>query len=149
MVTWNPRNIIVTAVLLAAIVGAGTGVGVSYALRTHPTAQTRDYYLFAVEQGFNSSTAGGLKADSDYDFSASVITINLGDTLVIHFYNPTDTAHTLTIGQPYPTDILLPAMTNTTISNANITIHATQAGIFPFYCKFHGPSMAGNLVVQG
>ena len=149
MVTWNPRNIIVTSVLLAAVIGAGAGVGASYALRAHPGAQTRDFYLFAVDQGFNSSTAQGLKADSDYDFSASVITINLGDTLVIHFYNPTDTAHTFTMAQPYSNDVFLPAMTNTTISNANITIHATQAGIFPFYCKFHGPSMAGSLVVQG
>ncbi|MBO0889196.1 cupredoxin domain-containing protein [Candidatus Bathyarchaeota archaeon] len=147
MVTWNPRNVVVTALLLSAIVGAGAGFGVTYGLRSHSSPQARDFYLFAVDQGFNSSTAQGLKAD--YDFSANVITTNVGDTLVIHFYNPTDTAHTFTMNSPYSNDVYLPPMTNTTISNANITIHATQAGIFPFYCKFHGPSMSGSLVVQG
>ncbi len=146
MVTWTPRNIVVAAVLLSALVSGITGLGVSYASRPSPTAQTRDFYLFAVDQSFNS-TAAGLKAD--YEFSANVITINKGDTLVIHFYNPTDQAHTFTMSSPYPNDVVLPAMTSNLISNANITIHASQAGIFLFYCKFHGPSMSGNLVVQG
>jgi plastocyanin len=147
MATSKPRNILVTAVLLSALVAGLTGLGVTYALRPAPTAQTRDFYLFAVDQSFNSSTAAGLKAD--YDFSANVITVNRGDTLIVHFYNPTDQAHTFTMGSPYTNDVVVPAMTSTLISNANITIHATQAGIFPFYCKFHGPSMSGNLVVQG
>ncbi len=117
MVTWTPRNIVVAAVLLSALVSGITGLGVSYASRPSPTAQTRDFYLFAVDQSFNS-TAAGLKAD--YEFSANVITINKGDTLVIHFYNPTDQAHTFTMSSPYPNDVVLPAMT-----------------------------MSGNLVVQG
>jgi len=147
MVTWTPRNIIVTAVLLSALVAGIIGLGVSYASRpTPPAAQTRDFYLFAVDQQFNS-TAAGLKAD--YEFSANVITINKGDTLVIHFYNPTDEAHTFTMGSPYTKDVVLPAMTISLISSANITISATQAGIFHYYCRFHGPSMSGNLVVQG
>jgi len=147
MVSWTPRNIVVAAILLSAVVAGSTGLGVSYALRPPPTAQARDFYLFAVDQSFNSSIAAGLKAD--YDFSANVITINKGDTLVIHFYNPTDQAHTFTMTSPYQNDVLLPAMTDSLISSANITIRATQAGIFPFYCKFHGPSMSGSLVVQG
>jgi len=132
---------------LSAVIAGSTGLGVSYALRPTPAAQTRDFYLFAVDQSFNSSIAAGLKAD--YGFSANVITINKGDTLVIHFYNPTDQAHTFTMTSPYQNDVLLPAMTENLISSANITIHATQAGIFPFYCKFHGPPMSGSLVVQG
>ena len=146
MVTWNPRNIIATAVLLSALVAGITGLGVSYAYRPLPAAQTRDFYLFAVDQSFNSSLATGLKAD--YDFSANVITVNKGDTLMIHFYNPTDEAHTFTMGSPYTSDVVLPAMTSSLISSANITITATQAGIFHYYCRFHGPSMSGNLVVQ-
>ena len=119
----------------------------SYAYRPPPAPQTRDFYLFAVDQSFNSSLATGLKAD--YDFSANVITVNKGDTLMIHFYNPTDEAHTSTMGSPYTSDVVLPAMTSNLISSANITITVTQAGIFHYYCRFHGPSMSGNLVVQG
>src|SRR5437870_13495945 len=74
MVTLSPRNTIIVAVLLSAVVGSVTGLGASYIAHTSPTAQTRNFYLFAVDQSFNSSLATGLKAD--YDFSASVITVN-------------------------------------------------------------------------
>ena len=147
MVTWSPRNIMIVAVLSSALVGSVTGLGVSILAHPGPTAQTRNFYLFAVDQSFNSTLATGLKAD--YDFSANVITINRGDTLVIHFYNPTDKPHTFTMSSPYANDIVLPAMTSNLISSANITISGTQAGIFSFYCRFHTPSMSGSLVVQG
>src|SRR5205809_3546207 len=118
MVTWNSRNTITTAVLLSALVAGIIGLGVSYASRpTPPAAQTRDFYLFAVDQQFNS-TAAGLKAD--YDFSANVITVNKGDRLMIHFYNPTDEAHIFTIVSPYTIDVVLPAMTSSLISRAKI-----------------------------
>ena len=93
--------------------------------------------------------ATGLKAD--YDFSASVINVDRGDTLVIHFYNPTDQNHTFTIGAPYANDVFVAAhpTDQSPIHNATITINANQAGIFPFYCRFHAPSMSGSLVVQG
>ncbi len=149
MVTWSPRNTIIVAVLLSALVGSVTGLGASYLARTSPTAQTRNFYLFAVDQSFNSSLATGLKAD--YDFSASVITVNRGDTLVIHFYNPTDQNHTFTMGAPYANDVFVAAhpTDQSPIHNATITINANQAGIFSFYCRFHTPSMSGSLVVQG
>jgi len=35
------------------------------------------------------------------------------------------------------------------IHNATITINVNQAGIFPFHCRFHTPSMSGSVVVQG
>src|SRR5690349_10754124 len=105
MVTWTPRNTIIAAVLLSALVGSLTGLGTSYLSRTSPTPQTRDFYLFAVDQSFNSSLATGLKAD--YDFSANVITVNKGDTLIIHFYNPTDANHTFTLGAHYANDVFL------------------------------------------
>jgi plastocyanin len=149
MVTWNPRNTVIAAVLLSALVGSVTGLGVSYLARTSPTAQTRDFYLFSVDQSFNSSLASGLKAD--YAYSSSVITANKGDRLVIHFYNPTDQNHTLTIGSPYANDAFVAAHTTdrSPIHNATLTINANQAGTFPFYCKFHLPSMSGSIVVQG
>jgi plastocyanin len=149
MVNWTPRNTIMVAVLLSALVGGVTGLGVSYLARAGPTTQTRDFYLFGVDQSFNSSLAQGLKAD--YAFSSSVITVNKGDSLVIHFYNPTDQNHTFTIGSPYSHDSFVAGhpTDQSPIHNATITINANQAGIFPFYCRFHMPSMSGNLVVQG
>lgn len=147
MVSWTPRNIIIASVLLAAVVGTLTGLGVTYALRSPPAPQTRDFYLFAVDQGFPAQNATGLKAD--YGFSANTIIVNKGDTLTIHFYNPTDQAHSFTMGDPYPIDVVVPAMTSTKVSSVNVTIVANQAGIFHFNCKFHQPSMAGDLIVQG
>jgi plastocyanin len=149
MVAWSPRKTIIVAVLMSALVGSVTGLGASYLSRTIPTAQTRDFYLFSVDQSFNSSLTSGLKAD--YAYSSSVITANKGDTLVIHFYNPTDQNHTFTIGSPYANDAFVAAhpTDQSPIHNTTITIHANQAGIFPFYCRFHLPSMSGSIVVQG
>ena len=149
MAAWRLRNTIIVAVLLSALVGSVTGLGVSYLTRVSPTPQTRDFYLFGVDQSFNSSLASGLKAD--YAFSSSVITVNKGDSLVIHFYNPTDENHTFTIGSPYANDAFVAAhpTDQSPVHNATITINANQAGIFPFHCRFHMPSMSGSLVVQG
>jgi len=92
---------------------------------------------------------GGL--GGDYAFSSSIINVNKGDTLVIRFYNPTDANHTFTIGSPYGEDVVVAGRPTDTspIHNATITIGASQAGIFPFYCRFHMPSMSGSIVVQG
>lgn len=149
MVALSPRNTVIVAVLLSALVGGVTGLGVSYLGRVSPTPQTRDFYLFGVDQSFNSSLASGLKAD--YAFSSSVITVNKGDALVIHFYNPTDENHTFTMGSPYTNDVSVAAhpTDQSPIHNATITINANQAGIFPFHCRFHMPSMSGSVVVQG
>lgn len=147
MVAWTPRNITIVVVLLSAVVAGVVGLGVTYALHPAPASQTRDFYMFAVDQGFPAANTTGLKAD--YGFSSMTITVNKGDTLIIHFYNPTDQAHTFTIGSPYTNDVTVPAMTSTHISTANITIVANQAGIFHYTCNFHGPSMAGYLIVQG
>src|SRR5437870_7993772 len=99
MVTWSPRNTVIAAVLLSALVGGVTGFSASYLSRAGPTGQTRDFYLFGVDQSFNSSLASGLRGD--YAFSSSVINVNKGDTLVIRIYNPTDANHTFTIVSPY------------------------------------------------
>jgi len=149
MVTWSPRNTVVAAVLLSALVGSVTGFSAGYLSRPGPTAQTRDFYLFGVDQSFNSTLASGLRGD--YAFSTSVINVNKGDTLVVRFYNPTDANHTFTIGSPYGNDVVVAGRPTDTspIHNATITIGASQAGIFPFYCRFHMPSMSGSIVVQG
>jgi plastocyanin len=149
MVTWSPRNTLITAVLLSALVGGVTGLGVSYLARTSPTAQTRDFYLFGVDQSFNATLATGLKGD--YVYSSTLINVNKGDTLLIHFYNPTDANHTFTMRSPYSNDAFVAGHPTDTspIHNTNITISANQAGIFPFFCRFHMPSMSGNVLVQG
>jgi plastocyanin len=149
MVTWSPRNTLIAAILLSALFGGVTGLAVNYLSHPGPTAQTRDFYLFGVDQSFNKTLAVGLRGD--YAFSSSVITVNKGDTLVVHFYNPTDANHTFTIGSPYSNDVLVLGhpTDSSPIHNSTITINANQAGIFSFYCRFHTPSMSGNIVVQG
>jgi plastocyanin len=146
MVALTPRNTIIVAVLLSVAVGGVTALGVTYALHPAPASQTRNFYMFAVDQGFPAANTTGLKAD--YAFSAMTIIVNRGDTLIIHFYNPTDQHHSFTMGSPYTEDVVLPAMTNTKISTANITITANTAGTFQYTCDFHGPSMVGDLIVQ-
>lgn len=140
MVAWTPRNTIIAAVLLSAVVGGVVGLGVTYALRPAPSTQTRNFYLYATDlgvQGFTSQNSTGTKAD--YDFSAKTITVNKGDTLIIHFYNPTDESHSFTMGNPYPNDVVLPPKTATKISTANVTIVASQAGIFPSIANTTNP----------
>ena len=48
MVTWSPRNTVIAAVLLSALVGSVTGLSAGYLSRAGPTAQTRDFCLFGV-----------------------------------------------------------------------------------------------------
>src|SRR5437879_11625667 len=131
MVTWSPRNTVIAAVLLSALVGGVTGLSAGYLSRAGPTAQTRDFYLFGVDQSFNSSLASGLRGD--YAFSSSVINVNKGDTLVVRFYNPTDANHTFTIGSPYGNDVVVagrPIDTNPIHKETN-TKGANHARIIP------------------
>jgi plastocyanin len=146
MVTWGTRNLLIATVLLAAIVGSIAGLGTGYLTHPSPTPQIRDIYLFAVDQNFNSSLTKGLT--SDYIYSSSLIAVNKGDTLNVHFYNPTDKAHSFTIGAPYANDIVVAAQSST-IQNATITITTSQVGNFAFHCKFHQPQMIGTIIVQG
>src|SRR2546428_791055 len=72
--------------------------------------------------------------------------------LVRHLFLETDLpAPPHTMGSPYANDVFVAAhpTDQSPIHNATITINANQAGIFPFYCRFHSPSMSGSLVVQG
>src|SRR5438445_13890358 len=95
MVTWSSRNTVIAAVLLSALVGGVTGFSAGYLSRAGPTAQTRDFYLFGVDQSFNSTLASGL--GGDYAFSSSVINVNRGDILEFPFYIQTNEIITLPI----------------------------------------------------
>ena len=144
MPPWSTRNLLIATVLLAAIVGAVTGLAAGYLAHPNPTPQTRNIYLFAQDLSFSAPS----NLNSDYIYSSSQITVNKGDTVTIHFYNPTDTAHSFTIGAPYANDVVVAAQ-STVIQNANITITTSQPGSFAFHCKFHSPQMTGTILVQG
>jgi len=149
MVNWSPRNLLIVTVLVAAIVGSVTEISITYLSHTSPSPQTRDFYVFAFDQNFNASAARAIT--SDYIFLPSTVTVNKGDTVNIHFYNPTDQAHSFTIGAPYSIDVTVQAMTPGNpgvIRSANVTITMNQVGTFAFTCKFHPPQMTGTIIVQ-
>jgi len=144
MAPLTTRNLLIATILLAAIVGAATGLAISYLVHPSPTPQTRNIYLFAQDLSFSAPS----NLNSDYIYSSSQITVNKGDTVTIHFYNPTDTAHSFTIGAPYANDVVVAAQ-STVIQNANITITTSQPGSIAFHCKFHSPLTTGTTLVQG
>ncbi len=152
MVTSSPRNLLLAAILVSAIIGSVTGLATNYLMRISPAPQTRDFYLFARDLSFNFSLTSGPNAlTSDYIYSANYVVINKGDTLVIHFYNPTDEHHSFTMESPYANSVTVAEQPNdqSPIHDATITIAASQAGTFQFHCIFHPPQMRGNLIVEG
>src|SRR2546428_9338407 len=144
MANWSARNLLISSILLAAIVGGITGLCASYLSHPIPSPQTRDIYQFAQVLSYSAPS----NLNSDYIYSSSQITVNRGDTVTIHFYNPTDKAHSFTIGAPYTNDVVVAAQ-STVIQNANITITTSQPGSFAFHCKFHPPQMTGTILVNG
>lgn len=147
--TWSPRNILIGAILLAAVTGAATGYSTSVLVQSSQSPQTREFYLFAQDLAFNTSLTTGLT--SNYRYATDLITVNKGDTLNIHFYNPTDENHTFTMGAPYTNDVtVLGHPTDASpIHTATITITANHEGLFTYHCRFHPPQMSGTLFVQG
>jgi heme/copper-type cytochrome/quinol oxidase subunit 2 len=100
--------------------------------------QTREFYVLSSESTFDL-TPSGL---SHYIFAPAQITVNQGDTVLIHFYNTAnDTHHTFTL-PAYNVNVDLAPN-----SNQDIRFIATQAGDFTFTCLFHAPTMIGQLIV--
>src|SRR5262249_4220070 len=138
--TTNARNLILAAILIAAAVGGATGFATSYLSKTSPSAQSREFYLFARDLSFNFSlTSGSNKLTSDYIYSTNYISVNKGDTLQVHFYNPTDEPHSFTSDAPYANNqTLVAGPTDTSpglpIPDVTIAIYANQAGTFQFHC---------------
>ena len=100
-------------------------------------------YLFTSEHEDVNETQLLIPPDS---FSPSEIAVNKGDTVNIVFYNvekpPNGDRHSFTIGAPYNIDKdLAPGQHST------ITFKATEDGAFEFFCKYHQPTMRGELVV--
>jgi plastocyanin len=130
--------------LIAIVLSAATmGLLLTTPSRTgyHPATHTREFYIFTAIVDFNE-TELGIPHDI---FSAKAIEVNQGDQVVIHFYNNEPLSpgehHTFTI-PAYNVDVDLAAG-----QKQDIKFTANQAGIVDFVCKFHLPTMQGELVV--
>ncbi len=150
---------LIIIIIVAAIVGAGSGVAATYlAGERHPipAAQTRDFYLFTDALNFNE-TILGIPHDS---FNPHQISVNLGDTITIHYYNLEDVAedHTFTMqGASFWTQSSVTLSPSASWNNGNIVLHQNQnvnitfiandPGVFKYWCTLHTPTMTGYLVV--
>src|SRR5712691_2234580 len=117
------------AIVAGAIVGAGTGYLAGSAATPSKTAQapqTREFWVFTTVLPFNDSTPGF--PSHDY-FAPDRMTVNKGDTVVIHFFN-TETSpenHTFTMDAPYQMNHVVPYGNTTTFSFV-----ANTPGISPY-----------------
>ncbi len=128
-----------------------------------PTSTNKTFYLFNTElEGLDEATAG----IPHYIYSLPVIVANRGDSVTVNFFNIAETEeeeeeeteeegtveeeeteeegrHSFTIDTPpYSVDIDTAAG-----ESGNVTFTADQEGIFQYYCKYHPPTMRGQLVV--
>jgi plastocyanin len=110
-----------------------------------PASSNKTFYVFSAEiEGLDEATA---RIPGDI-FTPPLIVVNRGDSVTVNFYNTeqeTEERHSFTIdAQPYSVDIDIAAGES---GNATFTAAADQEGIFPYYCKYHLPTMVGQLVV--
>jgi nitrous oxide reductase len=108
---------------------------------------TRVFNLFNTHVlGFNE-TKGIQKTHLQSDqYSLQTILVKQGDRVIVNLYNieaPTGDRHSFTIDAPYNVNIdVAPAQ------NGTAAFLADHVGIFKFYCKYHIPSMVGELMVS-
>jgi plastocyanin len=110
-----------------------------------PASSNKSFYVFSAEvEGLDETTAR-IPADI---FTPSIIVVNRGDNVIVNFYNTeqeTEERHSFTIdAPPYSVDIDIAGGES---GNATFTAAANQEGIFPYYCKYHLPTMVGQFVV--
>jgi plastocyanin len=109
-----------------------------------PVSSNKTFYVFTAEvEGLDEATA---RIPGDI-YTPSVFVVNGGESVTVNFYNTeqeTEERHSFTIdAQPYSVDIDIAGGES---GNATFTA-ADQEGIFPYYCKYHLPTMVGQLVV--
>jgi plastocyanin len=109
-----------------------------------PVSSNKTFYVFSAEvEGLDEATA---RIPRDI-YTPPVIVVNGGDNVTVNFYNTeqeTEERHSFTIdAQPYSVDIDIAGGES---GNATFTA-ADQEGIFTYYCKYHLPTMVGQLVV--
>jgi len=144
-------------IVTAAIVGAIAGFAAGYLTgpapsggywSSNPAPQTRVFYIFTAVMGepFDEN-AVGVPPDI---FVPSLITVNRGDSVQIHFFNTenatqTTERHTFTMDAPYGsvTHDIGPGQ------NVTFTFTASTAGVHTYRCTYHPPSMVGWLTVLG
>jgi plastocyanin len=110
-----------------------------------PASSNKTFYVFSAEvEGLNETTA---RISGDI-FTPPIIVVNRGDSVTVNLYNTeqeTEERHSFTIdAQPYSVDIDIAGGES---GNATFTVATDQEGIFPYYCKYHLPTMVGQLVV--
>jgi len=95
--------------------------------------------VFTVVLPFNDTPS----TPHDY-FAPDRMTVNQGDTVTIHFFNTEEVPenHTFTMEAPYTMNHVVPYNSTVTFSFV-----ASTAGIFPYRCVYHQPTMTGWLVV--
>jgi plastocyanin len=108
-----------------------------------PASSNKTFYVFSAEvEGLDEATTG-IPGDI---YTPPVIVVNRGDNVTVNFYNTeeqTEERHSFTIdAQPYSVDIDIAAG-----ESGNASFTADQEGIFPYYSKYHLPTMVGQLVV--
>jgi hypothetical protein len=115
-------------------------------------SSNKTFYVFGAEvEGLNEEAAG-IPGDI---YTLPVIVVNRWDSVTVHFYNTeaeeeeeateevAEERYSFTIdAQPYSVDIDVGPG-----ESGNATFTASQEGIFPYYCKYHLPTMTGQLVV--
>ena len=137
------RNVLVIAIVVSALVGATAGFLAGFVSSPQPAPQVREFWVFTVVLPFNDSTPGF--PSHDY-FAPDRIVVNRGDTVKIHFFNTEDVPedHTFTMDAPYAMNrVLLNCQTT------DFEFVASTAGLFPYRCTLHQPTMTGTLVVLG
>jgi plastocyanin len=107
------------------------------------SSTNKTFYVFTSSHEDLNQTKLGIPPDS---FSPSEIAVNKGDTVNIIFYNletpPNGDRHSFTLGEPYNIDKDLgPGQRGV------ITFKATEDGTYQFFCKYHQPTMRGELIV--
>lgn len=121
---------LIVAIVAAAIVAAG----VSYAMAPRPAArtpQTLDVYMIAGDFGFDA-------------FLPGTLTVWKGDTVRVHIVNTENETHDFHIDE-LNVHATIPDVAGQV---TDVTIVASVAGTFVYYCAIHAPEMRGYLTVH-
>ena len=139
----NDKLLVVSLIVTVSCTGLATLVWPvsSFAQQPSTTVPTNKIvYLFNSHLPDANETKLGIPTDL---FAPSSITVNKGDTVTVHFYNTEQgEPHTFTLGAPYNIDKNVSPGQNSTI-----VFKADHEGVFQYYCKYHLPTMGGQLVV--
>jgi plastocyanin len=110
-----------------------------------PASSNKTFYVFSAKVAGLDETTARILGDI---FTPPIIVVNRGDSVTVNFYNTeqeTEERHSFTIdAQPFSVDIDIAGSES---GNATFTVATDQEGIFSYYCKYHLPTMVGQLVV--